>query len=216
MDTGKPRRRLSITLRAFLMVVLVVGLVLGWKVNRARRQRIAVDAIRAEFGSVSYDWELSPAPRTGPKVPAWLRRLAGDDMFQRADFMWANGGGATPHLKDLPGLRRLVIHGPLTDRQLEDIGKVSSLQSLELWDSDMTDSGLANLAGLRRLTELSFTDDRILPPDRPCNISDRGLLARLEDFPQLKHLFIEDCRGVTQDGVWKLKAARPDLVIHHW
>jgi hypothetical protein len=219
MDTVRPKRRFAISLRAVLLLVLVVGLALGWKVNRARRQRDAVAAIRAEGGTVRYDWErISPpmerssVPRTGPTVPVWIGRLAGDDLFQRADFVMV-GGDASPHLKDLPGLRRLVVNDSLTDGQLADIGRLTSLRSLHLpWDAGITDAGLAELVGLKDLSELALMG-MMIPEDSPGRMSDRGLEG-LKDLPGLTHLFIINCPGITEEGVRKLKAARPNLVVY--
>ena len=72
-----PRRRLRLSLRAFLVLVLVLGGWLGWQAHKAREQRLAVEAIRQYGGFVHYDWEfVGGALSTGrqPRAPAWLRR----------------------------------------------------------------------------------------------------------------------------------------------
>src|SRR5262245_19014984 len=78
---ARPRRRgLNISVRALLLVVLVLGLWLGWRVNRAREQRLAVRTIALHGGVVSYDWHL--ALLHSPPAPAWVRGMVGDDLFQ--------------------------------------------------------------------------------------------------------------------------------------
>jgi hypothetical protein len=46
MRNGKLRHRLKLSLRAMMLVILLVGTWLGWQVNRAREQREAVAAVR--------------------------------------------------------------------------------------------------------------------------------------------------------------------------
>jgi hypothetical protein len=45
------------SLRAMMLVIVVVAGWLGWICNRARVQREAVAAIEAAGGMVSFDWE---------------------------------------------------------------------------------------------------------------------------------------------------------------
>jgi hypothetical protein len=87
----RPRVRLS--LRALMIVVLLIGGGLGWIVHRADVQREAVAAIVQGGGSVKYDWEWSdlrilpngalvPAPKK--RVPPWRKWLIdhlGPDYF---------------------------------------------------------------------------------------------------------------------------------------
>jgi len=102
-----PRRRwLQFSLRGFLVVLSIGCLWLGWKVDRAHKQRDAVETIEAIGGIVVYDWQAcvdswvispatskysrwgaSPAYRylpddSEPPAPAWLRSLLGDHLFQ--------------------------------------------------------------------------------------------------------------------------------------
>ena len=45
----------------------------------------------------------------------------------------------------------------ITDRSLEILGKLSSLERLEFWEcAGLTDAGIAHLAGLPRLREISL------------------------------------------------------------
>ena len=89
-----PRRWLQFSLRAFLVVVTVLCIWLAVEFNQARRQKAAVDALRAVGAAVYYDHQRGATfdsfdAAKELNVPEWLRRLAGDDFFQkvvRVDF----------------------------------------------------------------------------------------------------------------------------------
>jgi hypothetical protein len=85
-----PRVRFS--LRALMVLVLVIGGVIGWTVHRARVQRDAIATIKRAGGSVAYDWQTKVVP--GPMIddlvwnpigrpwwPSWLDSLLGPDYF---------------------------------------------------------------------------------------------------------------------------------------
>src|SRR5262249_43397841 len=81
-----PRRRcFTLSLRALMILVLVTGAWLGWRVKRAETQKWAVAAIEKLGGDVSYD-DNSPSGQQGffnqRWAPAWLRRQVGDEYFQ--------------------------------------------------------------------------------------------------------------------------------------
>lgn len=79
------RRWLQFSLRGFLVVLTTGCLWLGWKVERAREQREAVAAIKELGGTVYYDWEIDTGGK--PRGPAWLRRLIGDEHFQKVQMV---------------------------------------------------------------------------------------------------------------------------------
>ena len=56
----KRRRWFRFSLRMLLVVVTVLCVWLGFKVNAARRQKEAVEAILKAGGQVSYDYQLVP------------------------------------------------------------------------------------------------------------------------------------------------------------
>jgi hypothetical protein len=58
------RRFLRFSVRGLIVIVIVVGVALGWIVREAHIQRDAVAAIEKAGGSVRYDWESW--------VPKWL------------------------------------------------------------------------------------------------------------------------------------------------
>ncbi len=87
-ELSKRRRPwFSISLRAMMLLILVVGGLMGWKARRASLQRHAVAAVEAAGGRVTYDFEdttrpLPFVPATEPDAPRWLRDLLGDEYFR--------------------------------------------------------------------------------------------------------------------------------------
>src|SRR4051794_2101688 len=139
-----PRRRLTLSLRASMLLVLGLGLWLGWQVHLVREQREAVVAIKEYGGFVRFDWEFvdgKPAPNATPWAPGWLRGAIGDDYFQRVvevNAVYATDRRGMPDLKPgesdalmaklaaFPRLRHLYLPGELaTDRAMDTIGGLS-------------------------------------------------------------------------------------------
>src|SRR3569623_2762908 len=106
---ARGRRWLQFSLRGSLLAMTIACLWLGRTVDRAQKQRAAVEAIEAIGGVVQYDWqseiaswERSPPaskyPGWGthpgtrfaptaltPSAPAWVRQLLGEDLFQEVN-----------------------------------------------------------------------------------------------------------------------------------
>lgn len=79
--SAKPKRRfLRFSLRTFLLVILVGCVALGWKVERARKQRETVNWIQQMGGMALYDYQIDDNFNPGPE---WLRRHLGIDFPQR-------------------------------------------------------------------------------------------------------------------------------------
>ena len=82
------RRFLRFSVRGLIVLVLVIGVWLGWIVRSARIQREAVAAIQHAGGQVAYDWEnvhrskwseklIYPRPNRKPIWPQWLIHALG-------------------------------------------------------------------------------------------------------------------------------------------
>src|SRR5690242_803936 len=92
------RRRLRISVRGLIALVLLVGGWLGWIGHEARVQRQAVTAIERAVGSVQYDREL----------PRWLGAVIGIDTLSnvvsvslaRTDMSELTHGGHIPEVTD--------------------------------------------------------------------------------------------------------------------
>lgn len=156
----KPRLRwCQFGLRSLFLVMLLACLGMSWigvKMQRARKQREAVEAILRLGGEVVYDYEVVDGSRgmiqggpleqihgAQPSSPKWLRSLLGDYFF--TDVV------------------RVTLHRPrLTDADLQHVkGHLEALTHLqELWllDTRMTDAGLEHLKGLTQLHWLTVED----------------------------------------------------------
>ncbi len=133
----KKRRRLSLSVRALMALVMVVGGGLGWITYRARVQREAVAVIGRAGGSVWLNRPWTDKPRLGTvKHPglAWMRRLLGWEYFAKVTtvqlFEHRRGKGdqvlrAACKLSDLDDL--MLLDTETTDDVAEGIGNLTNL-----------------------------------------------------------------------------------------
>ena len=82
---SRPWRRFPrFSVQGMIVLVLAIGIWLGWLVRSARFQHEAVAAIRKAGGDVSYDWQWkdgSPIAGGQPFYPLWLVNNVGVDYF---------------------------------------------------------------------------------------------------------------------------------------
>ena len=95
-------------------------------------------------------------------------------------------------------LRRLTLHGKITDELFLELGPLPSLENLYLGDSLVTDDGLQRLAGFPNLKQLSMFPSRVIGTG----------LKHLEHTPQLTRLEIQTQQG---DEVIQYLAHLPEL-----
>ena len=187
---GMLRRRLRIGIGGMMLAILLFGLWLGNRVNRAREQRIAVAAIKADYGFVLYadEFNMGPVkvpvgnaiwkpswgtliPKKGPPKPSLLRRWLGDEYVREVVHVSLfvdieKGSAGAPN--NLPR--------PLDD-VLAALRSQSGIKTLHLGGDTITDIGLASVAELTDLRELVIwwaTD-----------ITDAGV-AHLSHLPKLR------------------------------
>ncbi len=134
--------RLSI--RALMIVILILGAGLGYLVVRAHDQRDTVAAIQHAGGTVVYDWQWkdgNPAPFRKPRWPDWLIKRLGTDFFHRVKQVVLAGA-----------------KGRVDDNLMARVGRLRDLEKLSLNNcKGVTDAGLAHLNGLTGLRELDLT-----------------------------------------------------------
>jgi hypothetical protein len=197
----RKRRWNTIGLRGLMLVVLVIGLWLGWAVHRARQQREAVKAVQTFGGFVHYDWEFANGPvivppgnslwkpswgklKTGPKpwAPGWLRRAIGDEYFQNIAhvslFVDIEKGRADA---------TFASKGP-ADEALRKLSTQTRIQTLQLGGQQVTEENLVYLSGMTGLEELliswgmAVNDESIAPIARLTNLRELTLtLTKLTD-----------------------------------
>ena len=132
------RRFLRFRVRAMIVLVLVMGVWLGWFVRSARSQRDAVAAITKADGLVFYDWNLKNGRKieeSKPWSPSWLVNAIGVDYF---------------------GSVAAVILPKASDDELIHIGRFNHLRLLVIGKLEATNSGLAHLRGLTNLSRLDL------------------------------------------------------------
>ncbi len=203
MNDPKTNRRqrswIQFNVRTAVIGVAAAAVFLGLEVNWARKQATAVAAVKAYGGFVHYGYEYingAYVPGRQPWAPEWLRRAIGDDFFRtvvEVNLVF-DGAGASqaqtvrtddavmPTLGDLPSVKTLIIHeGQATDRAMEIVGRLGSLENLYIAEAEgLTDAGVARLAALGNLKDLSLAQVRI---------TDAGF-AHLSALHNLKKLYV--------------------------
>lgn len=245
MTTDEPRRRrFKISLRLAMVLVFLVALWMARQANKAREQREAVEAVKNYGGWVQYDYEFVNGTLTAgrqPRAPAWLRRLLGDEFFQdveqvnlvydystgkRRDIVnHAPADDVLAKVARLTGLRVLLLRRTqATDEGLKQIGRISSLEELFIWDGqNVSDAGVAYLENLKNLKNIhlsksKITDDSLRVLARLPRIENLSLqqnhfsdggLAYLRATPLLKRLCVGiGEQNITDEGIQHLSGLR--------
>ncbi len=231
---GTSGRRFQFSLRAMLVVLTLTSLAFAALVRSAKRQKVAVTAIRQSGGTVMYDYHET-APRTmstagGRTAPKWLRELVGDEYFQRPVWIQFFGSAKDDRwvqaMADLPSTKYLLLaENDVDDQILERIAPLPKLEELHLSNSKVTDLGFRELRKFRRLRWLVadrtlITDEALaeltsLPLEelnlRETRVTDAGILS-LAKLTRLKKLDVRRT-AVTAAGVARLRAALPNCWI---
>ncbi len=181
------RRRLRLSVRALMVVVLITGGGLGWVIHRARVQRESVAAIKRAGGYVAYDWQQvkgSIHRDKKPGCPEWIVGLLGDDYF--GHVVW------------------VILFRRGSDLEMIHVGKLSRVEDLDLDDSSVTDAGLIHLKGLTRLERLYL---------RGTKVTDAGLehLKKLSGHPSI-HLGWDKGR-ISDAALEELQKALPNAQV---
>jgi len=208
------RRWGRFSLRAFLIVVTLVCISVGWQANRARRQGEAVLEVQRLGGVVKfgyqYDDQGSFQSDREPSAPAWLREALGEELFRDVVVLDLSYGGPRK------GENRI------TDERLSLIEGLPDLTTLELGrELGITDEGLIHLRGLKQLKTLYLYNTGVEGPGlrylrRLTNLesitlhgtplTDEGL-SHLAALPQLKWLSLGATR-ISDDGIKHLTNLR--------
>jgi len=201
------RRRLRIGLGGLMLAILILGLWMGYRVNKAREHLRAVAAVKAAGGWVRYADEFVMGPvnvgqgnamwkpswgkltsANGPAVPGSLRRWIGDEYFREivhvSTFVDIQKGSATA-----PGLK----HPPLNE-MLRALESQRGIRTLQLGGPTVTEEGMASIARLTDLRELFIWWGS--------GVTDAGI-ARIGRLPRLQHVDIS-LSALTDEGVGHL------------
>ncbi len=208
------------SLRSLLLLTLLCAILCSWlavKINQGKRQKAAVDALKAKGFQISYDYEVdrdgNPRPNGALNVPKWLRYCLGDDCFAtvvgvQAPFGFTFGGiggfhtvcGVTDDdlrpLTDLPHVKFLSLSGgQISDSALRRMRNLSELEHLRLNSTKITDAGLVELKAFPNLRVLDLDDT---------NVTDAGMadvvrLNRLEELDLAQTRVTDRCLTMLQN-----------------
>jgi hypothetical protein len=186
---------------------------LAVRMERARKQKEAVEAIEEAGGYVHYDYECDyyeqfdsasdflQAKRPKSPWPIWLRPILGDDFLHSVVEV-----ALVPRL--LYGFSSLSsydppIGGPLvTEGDLDLLQRFPRLRRLSIDHKLLTDSAAQKLAMFSELRYLSL---------EATGITDDGL-EHIGGMTNLRELWLYETE-VTPEGVKKLQEALPDCEI---
>lgn len=242
-----PKRRLGLRLWHTLAFLAILGLALGAWSNSARRQRNAVAEIERVGGRVTYDF--NPDTVSGPSK--WLIETFGPDAFHNVSGLQLTShrepkydakGTITgseflefgPYGRDdigrwlaaFPQLKSLSLEEMASDELLADVGRLSQLENLKIPNShDVSDEGIANLVGLKKLRTFSgtmprLTDDALASLARLPSLetitffqghfTDAGL-AHLKGHGRLREIVLGEGSHITDAGLAHLHELRKTL-----
>ena len=154
-ETSKPHRLrwFQFSLRSLILVMLLACIGMSWvgvKMQKARRQKEAVEEIKKLGGEVRYYYHGKIINWAQPSNPMWLRTVFGDDCFANVDHVGLGNTNVTDegveHLKGLNQLETLWLNNTqVTDAGLERLKGLAQLQWLSLNSTKVTDEGVKKL-----------------------------------------------------------------------
>jgi hypothetical protein len=195
------RRFLRFSLRAMLLLILVVAAALGWLIREARKQAIAVAALEEMGCSVEYGYAGSPSMIE--RLRKWLgdsesRNVIGVSIHETT----LTGARLTP-LRELTCVESLwLAEIPVTDADLVNLNGLGEMHYLSLSKTKLTDAGLSSFKGMKQLYRLDLSGTAV---------TDAGLV-QLHGLTQLVELELSETQ-VTDTGVERLQTALPQCQI---
>jgi len=221
-NSARPARRwlgLRFSLRTLLFVITIVCLASGLVLNRAIRQRIAVQRFNAlSANRPDLDGEHLPTMlyahngqvHSRPILPEWegpLARFLGEEAFGEVIGVQLQDTPATDDdlrlLADLPSIEQVWLsRTKVTDKGLAHLAACPNLKLVILGDTAVTDAGAAHLAKLTMLESLSLSGTKI---------TDAGLV-NLAKLTNLKELWLRNT-PITDAGYRQLQSALPNCQI---
>jgi hypothetical protein len=190
------RRQLAISLRMFMILVLVVGGWMGWEAYRARRQRMAVAAIVNAGGRVEHTDRFTGGSSWAPK---WLTSRCGVDHFVKIKSVYFGTepipDEAFTAVGKLGELEEFGLLGATTDTDLAHLAASVRTRKLLLHVNDhVTDAGFALLASCKSVEKLNVRNQRTIVSRLRRPEPRDAWLAILVKLPRLRELTL---RGFT-------------------
>jgi hypothetical protein len=232
------RRWFRYSLRSFFLVVTLIGIFLGWKINVARKQRDAVRAFQSYGATVRYDYEFDIE---GPKIsdrkspnPHWLVKYLGVDFFHDVVIVENRSGPPAsdfrtilPHLAAFPRLRAITILAhPLKDDDLQFLASCKELSYILLAGNQINGTGFRHFATLPELERLivqnPISNEALQPLVEVPNLRMLDLRGNkkltdaaidvLAKISPLEALSVDHTQ-ITVEGALRLKKLRPKLQL---
>lgn len=215
-------------LRALLLLVAVCGAIVlpaslrfrARVLERAAVEQLTAHRIRLGYygkngqsGPVSWRSHFAPCVRTAyfthaaaPKVPPESLHLL--RRFTAAEYFHLQGVRVNDeHVSEWSNLRKLTSldlnFSHVTNRALPTLAALPKLEVLGLTHTRIDGQGAAILSTSRSLKKLYVEGTKL---------SDAGLLL-LGRLPALEELFVTVGQGVSEQGIERLKRARPELDV---
>lgn len=173
VDTAPRRRKrrwLTFSLRTLLIGATLLSVVLAYFANillHVRQQHAIRREIEIATGAEVYfdhEWVGGDESDQAPPGPAIVRWLCGNYAYDHIDVVsfdfLKNIKGRDcdlPVLLKAPQLQEVSLNGPeITDQSMKIVGKLHDLRELQLWNTQVSDDGLSELVGLRKLSLLNL------------------------------------------------------------
>jgi len=213
MKPRKRRRWLSLSLRALLLMMLLIAVgsgYLGIQMSRLRRQRAAISKVLSVGGNVTYyhtpdsiggfggplfgSFGEKPAPNPGPQS---VRRWLGDDYFVKVKSLSDVNLGlgddkqkiaSLDFVRDLPDLKQISLYK--ADR-IKDISALShlNLNGLTLLGAKIND--LDSLTGMKNLQAVDLDESSVQNVQAIEGLKQLQYLSlantKVATLPELKH-----------------------------
>lgn len=170
------RPRIRFRLATLLSVITALCVWLGVTVDRAHKQRRAVETVARLDGAVMFDYQFEPRGdiegemdlRRLPPGPVWARKLLGDDYFRTVVGLTIDGHEQSLDTVDLNavcglrGLKLLFVRKfAIDDAELGQVSRLPKLEVLNLGSAALTDDSLQKIARARRLKSLTLSRTRV-------------------------------------------------------
>ncbi len=192
----KPKLRwYQYSLRSLLIVMTVFAIWFGPHMDRARKQKRAVEVFREIGGEVRYEnhfqhqANVTRFDKGKPSTPKWLGKIVGVDFFDsvRTVYLYDKVRDEhLAHLKSVPEVESLMAGGPnVTDSGVAHLLDLHILKELSLGSDKVTDAGVAHIASLEELRYLHLG----------CSFTDEGL-EQLATLKKLEKLLISRGSGL--------------------
>ena len=175
VSTSTKRRRWQFSLGSLLLLIAVVSIWLGPRVNRANEQRRAVEAFNQLGLNIGYDFQRATSARgvgysqlADVPGPDWLRKIVGDHYFQTVESV-SSGFSKTGRVTDehlvyvasCPDLLTLFVRETgISSEGLAHLSALGQLKTLVL-TGNFSDSGLKHLSGLQSLESIDLSDNSL-------------------------------------------------------